>query len=89
MITAATEVDTEAMGITLIASLALVIKHQVIKHIYRDYGNYVDPYVVLAALGFGVFLFNLIYNLLNRSARSIEVSDMNLVITQLINCGCP
>ena len=40
--------------------------------------------MVLAALGFGVFLFNLIYNLLNRSARSIEVSDMNLVIRFLI-----
>ncbi|KZS21883.1 Uncharacterized protein APZ42_011005 [Daphnia magna] len=44
-----------------------------------EYGNdYVDPYVVLASLGFGVFLFNIIYNLLNRSARSVDVSDMNL-----------
>ncbi|XP_057375438.1 uncharacterized protein LOC130696368 [Daphnia carinata] len=44
-----------------------------------EYGNdYVDPYVVLASLGFGVFLFNIVYNLLNRSARSVDVSDMNL-----------
>ncbi|XP_046451823.1 uncharacterized protein LOC124199888 [Daphnia pulex] len=44
-----------------------------------EYGNdYVDPYVVLASLGFGVFLFNIIYNLLNRSVRSVQVSDMNL-----------
>lgn len=48
--------------------------------VQSEYGNdYVDPYVVLASLGFGVFLFNIIYNLLNRSARSVEVSDMNLV----------
>ncbi|EFX86752.1 hypothetical protein DAPPUDRAFT_236362 [Daphnia pulex] len=44
-----------------------------------EYGNdYVDPYVVLASLGFGVFLFNIIYNLLNRSVRSVQISDMNL-----------
>lgn len=29
--------------------------------------EYVDPYVVLASLGFGVFLFNLLYNILNRT----------------------
>lgn len=56
-----------------------------------EYGNdYVDPYVVLASLGFGVFLFNIIYNLLNRSARSVDVSDMNLVglhPTQQFECN--
>ena len=49
-----------------------------------DYGSdYVDPYVVLASLGFGVFLFNIIYNLLNRSARSLDVSDFDLVCSSL------
>ena len=47
--------------------------------LYNILSEYVDPYVVLASLGFGVFLFNLIYDLLNRSARSIDVSDMNIV----------
>lgn len=55
---------------------------------HRDYGHYVDPYVVLASLGFGVFLFNLIYNLLNRSARSLDVSDMNTVTRNYLLSTC-
>ena len=42
------------------------------------FSNYLDPYTVLAALGFGTFLFNIIYALLNRSARSVDVSDMDV-----------
>ena len=45
---------------------------------YGGGAGYVDPYVILASLGFGVFLFNIIYNLLNRSARSTDVLDLNL-----------
>lgn len=42
-----------------------------------------DPYAILATLGFGVFLFNVIFNLLNNqaaapSARSIDVQDLDL-----------
>lgn len=42
-------------------------------------GNgYVDPYVVLASLAFGTFLFNTLTNLLNRSTRSTDVDDADL-----------
>jgi hypothetical protein len=46
--------------------------------------HYLDPYAILATLGFGVFLFNVIFNLLNNanapaaSGRSIDVSDIDL-----------
>lgn len=44
-----------------------------------------DPYAILATLGFGVFLFNVIFNLLNNnnnmamaSGRSLDVDDVNV-----------
>ena len=44
-----------------------------------------DPYAILATLGFGVFLFNVIFNLLNNnnnmmapSGRSLDVDDLNV-----------
>ncbi|XP_065571352.1 uncharacterized protein LOC136034113 isoform X2 [Artemia franciscana] len=43
------------------------------------YGSgYIDPYVVLGALGLGTFLFNIIYNILNSSARSVDVDDLSV-----------
>ncbi|XP_035714453.1 uncharacterized protein LOC110858010 isoform X2 [Folsomia candida] len=47
-----------------------------------SYGHYLDPYAILATLGFGVFLFNVIFNLLNNNAaasgRSLDVQDIDL-----------
>lgn len=44
--------------------------------------HYLDPYAILATLGFGVFLFNVIFNLLNNNAaasgRSLDVQDIDL-----------
>jgi len=42
--------------------------------------NYLDPYVILSTLGFGVFLFNVIFNLLNAAAsgRSLDVMDIDV-----------
>lgn len=39
-----------------------------------------DPYAILATLGFGVFLFNVIFNLLNNQAsgRSLDVYDLDV-----------
>lgn len=39
--------------------------------------EYVDPYVVLASLGFGVFLFNLLYNILNRTGVTLAFHQVN------------
>jgi len=33
---------------------------------------------VLGALGLGTFLFNIIYNILNSSARSVDVDDLSV-----------
>jgi len=45
--------------------------------------HYLDPYAILATLGFGVFLFNVIFNLLNNAntattGRSLDVADIDL-----------
>lgn len=57
-----------------------------------------DPYAILATLGFGVFLFNVIFNLLNNapagaapSGRSLDVADIDipLALSDIVSNGDP
>ncbi|CAL8077693.1 unnamed protein product [Orchesella dallaii] len=60
-----------------------------------SYGHYLDPYAILATLGFGVFLFNVIFNLLNNapaggtSGRSFDVADIDipLALSDIVSNG--
>lgn len=54
-----------------------------------------DPYAILATLGFGVFLFNVIFNLLNNAPagtgtrRSFDVDDIDipLAFSDIVSSG--
>ncbi|ODM99273.1 hypothetical protein Ocin01_07404 [Orchesella cincta] len=64
---------------------------------YMSPRHYLDPYAILATLGFGVFLFNVIFNLLNNtpagmaSGRSLDVADIDipLALSDIVSNGNP